>query len=130
LPGEPPRILLVDDDAEARELLHETLRSAGLLTVSAAGGKQALEILARSPISAVIVDLVMPEMSGIELILRMRQNPAFAQLPVIVLTAKEMDLNDIEVVGRHASAVFLKAVPWKKDFLTQLYELLQQVTKA
>ncbi len=127
--GEPSRILVVDDEAEARELLEETLRSAGVLPVLASNGKQALEILARSPISAVVVDLLMPEMSGFELMFRIRQNPRFTKLPIIVLTAKEMDQEDTKILSRQANAVFLKASPWKEDFLAKIDELLQEVTK-
>lgn len=128
-PGEPARILVVDDEQEARELLEETLRSADLLPVLASSAKQALEILARSPISAVVVDLLMPEMSGFELIFRIRQNPSFTRLPIIVLTAKEIDQEDMRILSRQANAFFFKASPWKEDFLTKMYELLQEVMK-
>lgn len=130
LPGEPARILVVDDEPEARELLEETLRSAGLLPVLASNGKQALETLARSPISAVVADLLMPGMSGFELISRIRQNPRFAQLPIIVLTAKEMNREDTQILSHQANAVFLKASAWKEGFLTKVYELLKQVTRT
>jgi CheY-like chemotaxis protein len=127
LPGEPSRVLVVDDDAEARELLDEVLRSAGLLPIIASSGKQALEVLARSPISAAVVDLIMPEMNGFELILRMRLDPRFSQLPVIVLTGKELDSTDIEILSRQTNAVFLKTAPWKQDFLAKLDSMLQNV---
>jgi len=126
-PGVPSRVLVVDDDPEARELLEETLRSAGLLPVLASSGKQALEALARSPVSAIVVDLMMPEMSGFELILRIRQNPQFAALPVIVLTAKEIDQEDARVLSRQANAVFLKASPWREGFLAKVHEFLKDV---
>jgi PAS domain S-box-containing protein len=129
LPGEPSRVLVVDDDAEARELLDEVLRSVGLLPVVASSGKQALEVLARSPISAAVVDLIMPEMNGFELILRMRLDPRFSQLPVIVLTGKELDSTDIEILSRQTNAVFLKAAPWKQDFLAKLDSILQNVKR-
>jgi PAS domain S-box-containing protein len=127
-PGEPARVLVVDDEPEARELLEETLRSAGLLPVLVASGKQALETLARSPVSAAVVDLCMPEMSGFELISRIRQNPSFTKLPVIVLTAKEIDQEDMQILSRQTNAVFFKASRWKEGFLTKVYELLEEVT--
>jgi CheY-like chemotaxis protein len=130
LPGEPARVLVVDDSPDARELLEETLRSAGLLPVMASSGKQALETLARSSVAAVVVDLLMPEMSGFELILRIRQNPGLLELPIIVLTAKEIDWQDTQTLSRQANAVFLKATPWKEGFLTKVHELIQEVTKT
>jgi PAS domain S-box-containing protein len=126
-PGEPSRILIVDDEATAREMIDETLRSAGFLPVLASTGKQALEVLARGPISAVVVDLIMPEMSGFELILRIRQNPRLKGLPIVVLTAKEIDLDDAQLLNRQANAVFLKICPWKEEFLAKLNELVQHV---
>jgi CheY-like chemotaxis protein len=84
-------------------------------------------VLARSPISAAVVDLIMPEMNGFELILRMRLDPRFSQLPVIVLTGKELDSTDIEILSRQTNAVFLKTAPWKQDFLAKLDSMLQNV---
>jgi PAS domain S-box-containing protein len=129
LPGEPSRVLVVDDDAEARELLDEVLRSAGLLPVIASSGKQALEVLARSPIAAAVIDLIMPEMNGFELILRIRLDGRFSQLPLIVLTGKELDSTEIEILSRQTNAVFLKAAPWKQEFLAKLDSILQNVKR-
>jgi PAS domain S-box-containing protein len=129
LPGEPSRVLVVDDDPKACELLDEVLRSAGLLPVIASSGKQALEVLARSPIAAAVVDLMMPEMNGFELILRIRLDANLSQLPLIVLTGKELDSMDIEILSRQTNAVFLKAAPWKEDFLAKLDSMLQNVKR-
>jgi PAS domain S-box-containing protein len=125
LPGEPSRILVVDDDAEARELLDGVLRSAGLLPVMVSSGKQAVEVLARSPISAVVTDLIMPEMNGFELVLRIRQDPRFSRLPLVLLTKKQLDSADMEILSRQANAVFLKASPWKQESLMKLDAILR-----
>jgi CheY-like chemotaxis protein/nitrogen-specific signal transduction histidine kinase len=129
VPGELPRILVVDDEPEARELMDEVLRSAGLLPVMASSGKQALEVLASSPIGAVVIDLMMPEMNGFELILRIRLDPKLSDLPLVVLTAKELDSLDMEILSRHTNAVFLKASPWKQDFLARLEQILHNLKK-
>lgn len=129
LPGEPSRVLVVDDVAEARELLDEVLRSAGFLPVIASSGKQALEVLARSPIAAVVVDLLMPGMNGFELILRIRLDGRFSQLPIFVLTGKELGTSEIEILSRQTNAVFLKAAPWKQDLLAKLDSILQNVNR-
>jgi len=128
-PGEPSRILVVDSEAPARELIDETLRSAGLLPVLASSGKHALEVLARSPISAVVVDLLLPEMSGFDLILRVRQNPSFAKIPIVVLTAKQIDQEDAQILSRQTNTVFFKAFPWRERFLAKVHELLEHVIK-
>ena len=129
VPGELPRILVVDDEPEARELMDEVLRSAGLLPVMASSGKQALEVLASSPVGAAVIDLMMPEMNGFELILRIRLDPKLSDLPLVVLTAKELDSLDMEILSRHTNAVFLKASPWKQDFLARLEQILHNLKK-
>jgi PAS domain S-box-containing protein len=129
LPGETSRVLVVDDDPKARELLDEVLRSAGLLPVIASSGKQALEVLARSPIAAAVIDLMMPEMNGFELILRIRLDGQLSQLPLIVLTGKELDSEDMEILSRQTNAVFLKAAPWKEEFLAKLDSMLKNIER-
>jgi CheY-like chemotaxis protein len=126
---------VVDDELEARELLAEVLSSAGYLPVLAWGGRQALQVLARTPVAAVIVDLRMPEMSGFELIFRIRENQRLAALPIIVLTGKEIDKDERELLGRQTNAVFLKAPSWEDDLLERVHVLLldvatQDVAKA
>ncbi len=71
----------------------------------------------------------MPEMSGFELIFRVRQSPQFAKLPIIVLTAKDVDREDTQILSRQANAVFLKASPWKESFLASVHKFLQEVTE-
>jgi len=71
----------------------------------------------------------MPEMNGFELILRIRLDPRFSQLPLVVLTGKELDSTDMEILSRQTNAVFLKAAPWKQEFLAKLDSILQNVKR-
>jgi CheY-like chemotaxis protein len=86
----PATVLVVDDEADTRELLKEMLESDHYITVLAANGKEALEALAQGSVSAVLLDLVMPEMDGFELLLRMKEDFALRNIPVLVLTAKDL----------------------------------------
>lgn len=124
-PGEPSRILVVDDTQDTRELLDVTLRSAGFLPVLACSGEQALETLARSPISAIIVDLIMPAMSGLELILHIRQNSRLAKVPIVVLRTEEIDQENEQILSGPTKVLFLEASPWKEEFLSKIQELLE-----
>jgi DNA-binding response OmpR family regulator len=126
-PGEPSRVLIVSDTQETREILDGTLRSAAFLPVLASSGAQALEMLARCPISAIVIDLIMPGMSGLELILHIRQNARVAKAPIVLLTAKGMEQDDEQTLNRQANALFLEAFPWKEEFLSKIGELLVNV---
>jgi two-component system chemotaxis response regulator CheY len=85
-------ILVVDDAATSREPVATVLRRNGYEIVRAATGRDALELLASGDaIHLVLLDLVMPEMGGIEFLRRLRNDPRFSSLPVIVLTGLGAD---------------------------------------
>jgi CheY-like chemotaxis protein len=67
------KILVVDDVAVNRKLLHATLEAEGHTVVSAANGLEALELLEREPVDAVISDILMPRMDGYRLCHELRQ---------------------------------------------------------
>src|SRR5687768_14141295 len=82
------KILLVDDDADIREALEELLVDAGHSIITAGNGRQALDVLAREPLPALILlDMMMPVMDGYEFLLEQRKDERLASIPVAVLTA-------------------------------------------
>jgi CheY-like chemotaxis protein len=85
------KLLLVDDDMRTVYALSAVLRAKGADVLVADTGRAALDMLARHPdVELVLMDIMMPEMDGYEAIRRLREDPRFAQLPVIALTAKAM----------------------------------------
>lgn len=122
-PGNPPKVLVVDDEHSSLQLLHEVLGGAGYLPILNSSGRQALETLAKTQVSAVIVDLMMPEMNGFEFIVRVREHPHFQDLPLLVLTAKELSGRDLEVLRQSTKAVFLKTTTWREDLISRLRQI-------
>ena len=81
-------ILVVEDDADSRELLCELLRTYGYETVQAANGLEALAWLDRTPaLSLIVLDLMMPMMDGWEFRRRQQQHPTHGRVPVLVASA-------------------------------------------
>jgi len=117
----PAKVLVVDDEAGTRELLKETLESDGYIPVLAASGKEALEALAHISVSAILLDLIMPEMDGFELLLRMKEDPGLRNIPVLVLTAKDLTDNEIDMLRHETIGLFQKGREWKKQLLTDLH---------
>ena len=117
----PAKILVVDDEAGTRELLKEMLESDGYIPVLAASGKEALEAVARISVSAILLDLIMPEMDGFELLLRMKEDPGLRNIPVLVLTAKDLTDSEIEMLRRETIGLFQKGREWKKQLLADLH---------
>lgn len=83
----PTTILCVEDEADLRADLAEELLAAGYDVVEASNGEEALDYLGHSRPDLVLCDITMPQMSGLELLARVREQPAFADLPFIFLTA-------------------------------------------
>ncbi|MGD0267119.1 MAG: response regulator [Candidatus Methylomirabilota bacterium] len=80
-------ILVVDDDANNRELLEAILTDGGYLVAQAENGLGALAQATASPPDLILLDLMMPEMSGVEVCRRLKQGPVTAGVPIIVVTA-------------------------------------------
>lgn len=82
------KILVVDDEAHILQVLSLKLRNAGHEVITARDGEEAFESALREPPDLVITDFQMPYMTGLELVHAMAGEPATAQVPVIVLTAR------------------------------------------
>src|SRR3954468_20494850 len=80
-------VLVVDDEADIRETLREAVEMMGCTAVLAANGAYALELLRASKPCLMVIDMIMPVMTGEELLEIMRQQPALAQLPVLISTS-------------------------------------------
>ena len=90
-PGNPPRVLLVDDSPANLVALEAVLKPLGLHVVEARSGRQALELLNETSFVVALLDVQMPEMDGFELARRIRQHRAAAETPIIFLTAIHAD---------------------------------------
>jgi DNA-binding response OmpR family regulator len=80
-------VLVVDDQETNRDLMCRRLEREGHAAVQADGGARALELLASQRFDLVLLDLLMPEMSGYDVLARMKADPAMREVPVIVVSA-------------------------------------------
>jgi class 3 adenylate cyclase len=101
-PGEGPppaaadRILVIDDNADNRDTLARHLGRQGYEVLVAANGRQGLEQVAARPVDLVLLDLIMPELNGFQVLERLKADERLRDIPVIVITA----LEDIDSVAR------------------------------
>ena len=82
------RVLLVEDDAELGETLIESLRPDQITVTVARHGHEALALVQREDFDLILLDLGLPGLSGFDVLREFKQQPASAQIPVIILTAK------------------------------------------
>lgn len=94
--AQPSRILVVDDILANRELLSRRLSRDGHVVCMVDGGASALELIAQTPFDLVLLDLMMPDMNGFEVLLRLKNDPALRNIPVIMISA----LDEIESTVR------------------------------
>lgn len=104
------RILVVDDDQSNREILCRRLVREGFATTAEAGGEAALERMRREKFDLVLLDLVMPGMDGFEVLSRLKSEPAFHDLPVVVLSAMDDLQNAVRSIEMGAEDFLAKPV--------------------
>ena len=89
------KILVVEDEADIRELLRYNLAQEGFTVEEAGDGAEALDRIGRRAPDLLLLDLMLPQMSGLEMCRRMRSNPETAKLPILVVTAKGAEVDRI-----------------------------------
>ena len=120
-------ILVVDDDPSIREMIEEVLTACNYSVITAADGAQARTRVAQSLPELVILDLVLPKMSGLELLAEWRANPRTADLPVFVLTSKDLSKEEETYIRAHAESLFRKQNSWREPLLRQLERVVTGV---
>jgi PAS domain S-box-containing protein len=113
-------ILVVEDHEATREVITELLQNNGYVVETAADGAQARASVAMSSPALVILDLLLPEVSGFDLISEWRSNPGTANLPVFVLTSKELSHDETKYLRANAEFLGHKQHDWQEDLLRQL----------
>ncbi|HWG85744.1 MAG TPA: response regulator, partial [Deinococcales bacterium] len=102
------RVLVVDDDPAAVELVAAHLTGHGHAVTKAYGGQQALDSAAAEPPDLMILDLMMPEVTGFHVLDNLRRDPATQDMPVLVMTAKILSAEERRLLEREAVAVLEK----------------------
>jgi len=85
------KILIVDDEKEIRDLIAKKLAQNEYTTLAAASGKEALSICKTNPPDLILLDIAMPEMDGYEICMQLKEEPVTKDIPVLLLTGKDLD---------------------------------------
>ena len=92
-------VLIVDDDRDVRDAMAELLSDEGYECLQARNGLEALAILKVERPGLLLVDLIMPIMNGVDLLARLRQDPALCEIPVIAMTAANDRMVGVKLDG-------------------------------
>ena len=127
------RILVVDDDIASSEILERTLEMAGWRVTTAANGREALVMLESQGTKLpdiILMDLMMPELDGFEVLEIVKKNNAWNKIPVLIMTAKELTETDYRRLNGSVAGLIEKGTYSGNELLKQLNSLLQAVTKS
>jgi PAS domain S-box-containing protein len=113
-------VLVVDDEPAARELTGRQLRKAGWEVIEAVDGRSALQHIAQHTPNLIILDLMMPEMDGFEVIASLRAHAEWHTIPVVVVTAKEVTEEDQRRLNGSVGQVLEKAALRREELLASV----------
>jgi CheY-like chemotaxis protein len=120
-------VLVIEDDVAAREMIRHAIEKMGLTMAEAVNGRSALEWLAENPLPALILlDLLMPEMDGFEFLDAFTARAEWRDIPVIVITAKELTAAERERLQREAQKVIVKGAAIGVDIAAAVSEAVRR----
>ena len=123
-PAPGGRVLVVDDDPATREVLKRALVKDGWLVDEAENGRQALDRVAAGVPALVLLDLLMPEMTGFEFVAELRKNPAWGGIPVVVLTSKDLTPDERQMLSGNVERVMQKGAYSRDALLAEVNKVV------
>jgi adenylate cyclase len=108
VPARATRVLLVEDDADQRERVRAWLEGQQWMVQEAANGREALARLQAEKPDVILLDLMMPEMDGFAVVAALQKEPRWRDVPVIVITARDLDAKDHERLNSGVQSVLVK----------------------
>jgi CheY-like chemotaxis protein len=106
--GRVLRVLVVDDDPKAVELLAVRLRDLASTVLTAGGGQEAIDTARRELPDLIVLDLMMPDVNGFDVVEALKTNPDTARIPILVVTAKRITLEDRTTLNGYVTAIMEK----------------------
>jgi CheY-like chemotaxis protein len=113
-------VLVVEDDADTRQAVRRAVEAEGWRTEEAENGRVALEKATAAHPAVVLLDLMMPEMDGFEFLSELRTRPGGEEVPVVVLTAKELTADDRARLNGHVTRVLQKGAYGRDAMLKEV----------
>ena len=118
------QVLVVDDDPKTRDMLRRTLQKEGWTVAEAANGREALGRSSAPTPALVLLDLMMPEMDGFEVLERMQRDETWRDIPVIIVTAKDLTREEIDRLNGRVAKVLQKGTYQRRDLLDDVHAMI------
>jgi len=123
-PDEVCSVLLVEDDAATREMMTRTLEKSEWAVIEAGNGREALDQLAQNKPQLILLDLMMPVMDGFDFLLEMHANADWQDIPVIVLTAKDLTEEDRRMLSGRVEQIVEKGARAHEQVVNLIHQIV------
>ncbi len=128
-PIRPPQILVVDDDQDTVAILARHLEREGFVPIEANSGAQCLKMVHENEVDVILLDLMMPEMDGFQVVKALRDDPVTAEIPIIMITARD-DLDARAEGMRLGVSDFMAKPVFRRQLASRVRAQLEVVATA
>jgi CheY-like chemotaxis protein len=125
----PKHLLIVDDDPQVADMIKQLLVDAPYQVSTAGDGLAALDSIKRQIPDVILLDLMMPQLDGFEVLSRLQQEESYRDIPVIVLTAKSLSASEATLLQESASQIIQKQGLAAETLVTELQKALASSSK-
>ncbi|BAQ61728.1 sensory transduction histidine kinase [Geminocystis sp. NIES-3708] len=122
--------MVVDDDPFNRDMLRNVLEKEGLEVIEAENGTQALKTIKVRKPQLILLDLMMPEIDGFEVAQILKHNPEWQEIPIIVITSKDLTLEDRKRLNGYVEGILQKGAYSRQILLEQIHNLLKNAISS
>ena len=123
------KLLVVEDDEIQRKSIIELIGNGDVKSTSARSGKEALELLKSEHFDCIILDLGLDDISGFELVEKMKNDPDIPDIPIIIYTGKELTKKEQTQLQKHAESIIIKGVKSPERLLDETTLFLHRIEK-
>jgi CheY-like chemotaxis protein len=117
-------VLVVEDDSAAREILQRTLEKEGWTVTTAENGRVALQRVAEQQPALILLDLMMPEMDGFQVVEALREREGWRSIPIVVVTAKSLTAEDHSRLNGYVEKILQKGAYSREALLAEIRDLV------
>mgnify|MGYP002631181786 CR=1 FL=1 len=121
----PWQVLVVDDDPKAVALIRKSLEAVNCQVLEAFGGSDAITLATSHLPNLIILDLMMPEVTGFDVVAALRENPETARIPICILSAKILTQDEKQFLDDNITQVLQKSSFSSKNFVSEIHRVMR-----
>jgi DNA-binding response OmpR family regulator len=123
----PTHILLIEDDPDINFLIETTLTSKGFHVVPLFQGNEVISTIRRQPIDLILLDLFLPSMSGRDILVQLKADPHFSQIPVVIISARQ-DKRELEEMLRLGALDYIEKPFIPSELAIRIRNIIAQIS--